>query len=188
LIQIRDQEIPSIGSSLDQLAAGLSTALNSANAQGYDLETPPVLGGNIFSTPPAGGIGAAAAITVTMTDPSLLAASSDGSTGSNGNLVNLSAVATQNIINGQTPIDAYSNLVGLVGSATSNTSADANASNTILQQLQDQNGSVSGVSLDEEASNLIQFQSAYQAAARVVSTINLLLLDAVNLGMDQAEE
>jgi flagellar hook-associated protein 1 len=41
LIQIRDQEIPSIGSSLDQLAAGLSTALNSANAQGYDLETRP---------------------------------------------------------------------------------------------------------------------------------------------------
>jgi flagellar hook-associated protein 1 len=58
----------------------------------------------------------------------------------------------------------------------------------ILQQLQDQNGSVSGVSLDEEASNLIQYQSAYQAAARVVSTVNLLLLDAVNLGMDAAEE
>ena len=72
LVQIRDQEIPGIGSSLDQLAAGLSTALNNANAQGYDLETPPVLGGNIFSTPPTGGVGAAAAMTVTMTDPSLL--------------------------------------------------------------------------------------------------------------------
>jgi flagellar hook-associated protein 1 len=133
-------------------------------------------------------VGCRGAITVTMTDPSLLAASSDGSTGSNGNLANLSAVANQNIVNGQTPIDAYSNLVGQVGSTTSNTSADADASSLILQQLQDQNGSVSGVSLDEEASNLIQYQSAYQAAARVVSTINLLLLDAVNLGMDQAEE
>ncbi len=188
LVQIRDQEIPGIGSSLDQLAAGLSTALNNANAQGFDLETPPVKGGNIFSTPPAGGVGAAAAMTVTMTGPSLLAASIDGSPGSNGNLANLSAVAIQNIVNGQTPIDAYSNLVGQVGSATSNTSADADASNTILQQLQDQYGSVSGVSLDEEASNLIQYQSAYQAAARVVSTVNLLLLDAVNLGMDQPEE
>jgi flagellar hook-associated protein 1 len=188
LVQIRDQEIPSIGSTLDQLAAGLATALNSANAQGYDLEVPPVLGGNIFAPPPIGGVGAAAAMTVTMTNPTLLAASSDGSTGSNGNLANLLAVASQNIVNGQTPIDAYSNLVGQVGSATSNTSADADALNTILQQLQDQNGSVSGVSLDEEASNLIQYQSAYQAAARVVSTINLLLLDAVNLGMDEAEE
>src|SRR5208282_2118551 len=54
LIQIRDQEIPSLSSSLDQLAAGLATNLNNANAQGFDLEVPPVLGGNIFATPPAG--------------------------------------------------------------------------------------------------------------------------------------
>ncbi|HXY78242.1 MAG TPA: flagellar hook-associated protein FlgK [Candidatus Acidoferrales bacterium] len=188
LIQIRDQEIPSIETSLNQLAAGLATNLNAANAKGLDLETPPVQGGNIFATPPAGGVGAAAAMTVTMTDPSLLAASSDGTPGSNGNLANLSAVANQDVANGQTPIDAYSTLVGQVGTTTSNTSADADSSNLILQQLQDQNGSVSGVSLDEEASNLIQYQSAYQAAARVVSTVNLLLLDAVNLGMDEAEE
>ena len=134
------------------------------------------------------GVGAAATLTVNMTNPSLIAASSDGTPGSNGNLANLSAVANQDVANGQTPIDAYSTLVGQVGSATSNTSADADSSSLILQQLQDQNGSVSGVSLNEEASNLIQYQAAYQAAARVVSTVNLLLLDAVNLGMGQAEE
>ncbi|MFY9644167.1 MAG: flagellar hook-associated protein FlgK [Terriglobales bacterium] len=185
LIQIRDLEIPSVGTSLDQLASGLATALNAANAQGYDLNGDK--GGNIFATPPTGGAGAAAAMTVTMTDPTLLAASSDGTTGSNGNLANLSAVSSQSVANGQTPVDAYSTLVGQVGSTTSNTSADAEASSTMLQQLQDQNGSVSGVSLDEEASNLIQYQSAYQAAARVVSTVNTLLLDAVNLGVDQGE-
>src|SRR5208283_3499103 len=188
LIQVRDQEIPSISSSLDQLAAGLATNLNAANTKGFDLENPPAQGGNIFAPTPASGVGAAATLTVSMTDPSLIAASSDGTTGSNGNLANLSAVANQDVANGQTPIDAYSTLVGQVGSTTSNTSADADASNAILQQLQDQNGSVSGVSLDEEASNLIQYQAAYQAAARVVSTVNLLLLDAVNLGMDAAEE
>jgi flagellar hook-associated protein 1 len=183
LIQIRDQQIPSIETSLNQLATGLATNLNAANAKGLDLETPPVQGGPIFS-----GVGAAATLTVSMTNPSLLAASSDGTPGSNGNLANLSAVANQDVANGQTPIDAYSTLVGQVGSATSNTSADADSSGLILQQLQDQNGSVSGVSLNEEASNLIQYQAAYQAAARVVSTVNLLLLDAVNLGMGQAEE
>jgi flagellar hook-associated protein 1 FlgK len=186
LIQVRDQEIPSISASLDQLAAGLATNLNAANAQGFDLNG--IAGGNIFVPPPANGVGAAATLTVSMTDPSLIAASSDGTPGSNGNLANLSAVANAALAGGQTPIDAYSNLVGQVGSATSNTSADADSSNLILQQLQDQDGSVSGVSLNEEASNLIQYQNAYQAAAHVVSTINLLLLDAVNLGMDEAEE
>jgi|HubBroStandDraft_6_1064221.scaffolds.fasta_scaffold65732_2 flagellar hook-associated protein 1 FlgK len=188
LIQIRDQEIPSIGASLDQLAAGLATNLNTANAQGFDLNGNP--GGNIFVPPPAGGAGAAATLTVAITDPSLIAASSDGTPGSNGNLAALSAVATQALSGGQTqtPIEFYSSLVGQVGTATSNTSADSDSSGLILQQLQDENGSVSGVSLNEEAANLIQYQTAYQSAAKVVSTINLLLLDAVNLGMDEAEE
>jgi flagellar hook-associated protein 1 FlgK len=186
LIQIRDQEIPGIDNSLDQLAAGLANGLNTANAQGFDLNGK--AGGNIFAPPPASGVGAAATLTVSMTDPSLIAASSDGTTGSNGNLANLSAVADTALVNGQTPIDSYANVVSQVGSATANTSADADSSNLILQQLQDENGSVSGVSLDEEAANLIQYQTAYQSAAKVVSTINLLLLDAVNLGLDAAEE
>lgn len=186
LIQTRDQEIPSVESSLNQLAAGLANGLNAANAQGFDLNGN--AGGNIFAPPPANGVGAAATLTVSMTDPSLIAASSDGTSGSNGNLANLSAVGTTALTNGQTPINSYSNIVFQVGNDTSNTSADADSSNLILQQLQDENGSVSGVSLDEEASNLIQYQTAYQSAAKVVSTINLLLLDAVNLGMDEAEE
>jgi len=133
-------------------------------------------------------MGAAATLTVSMTDPSKIAASSDGTTGSNGNLATLLAVADTALANGQTPIDSYANVVSQVGSATANTSADADSSNLILQQLQDENGSVSGVSLNEEAANLIEYQTAYQSAAKVVSTINLLLLDAVNLGMDAAEE
>jgi len=183
-LQIRDQQIPSILQQLDQLAAGLSNAVNAANAQGYDLNGN--AGGNIFSVPPAGGTGAAAAMQVAMTDPSLIAASSDGTAGSNGNLANLSAVANQAVANGANPIDDYSNLVFQIGSTTSNTSADVDASNQILQQLQDQRGSVSGVSLDEEAANMVQYQSAYQAAARVVTTVNSLLADAVNLGIETA--
>ena len=181
LIQIRDQEIPNLGSSLDQLAAGLATALNTANKTGFDLNGN--AGGNLFVPPPAGGVGAAAALTVNISDPALLAASSDGTIGSNGNLAVLSAVHDQAVANGQTPLDFYSNLVSQVGNTTSNTSADAAASNLILQQLQDQRGSISGVSLDEEAANLIRYQTAYQAAARVVSAVDALLSDAVNLGL-----
>ncbi|MFZ1130461.1 MAG: flagellar hook-associated protein FlgK [Terriglobales bacterium] len=186
VIQTRDQEIPSLGNSLDQLAAGLANGLNSANATGTDLNGAP--GGNIFAPPPPGGVGAAAALQVSITDPALIAASSDGSSGSNGNLAALAAVATTPLANGQTPIASYSSLVFQIGNATSNTSADADSSNLILQQLQDQRGSVSGVSLDQEASNLIQYQTAYQAAARVVSAVDSLLADAVNLGIDAAQQ
>jgi flagellar hook-associated protein 1 len=184
LIQIRDNEIPSLASSLDQLAAGFANALNTANAQGYDLNGNK--GGNIFVPPPAGGVGAAAGLSVSLTDPKLIAASSDGTSGSNGNLAVLSAVATQPLANGQTPIQSYSSIVFKVGSDTANVSADVTSSNLILQQLQDQRASTSGVSLDEEAANLIKYQTAYQAAARVVSTIESLLAVTVNLGLGTA--
>ena len=184
LIQVRDQEIPGLGNSLDQLATGLATGLNTANQSGFDLNGH--AGGDLFVAPPVGGAGAAGVLTVNITDPKLIAASSDGTTGSNGNLAVLSAVATQPLANGKTPIDSYSNLVFQVGNTTSNTSADAESSNLIVQQLQDQRGSVSGVSLDQEAANLIQYQTAYQAAARVVSAVDSLLSDAVNLGLGAA--
>lgn len=183
-IQIRDHEIPSFLNQLDQLAAGFSNAVNTANAQGFDLNG--IKGTDIFSAPPAGTTGAAANMQVIITDPALIAASSDGTPGSNGNLTNLSDVATQTVANGQTPIDFYSNLVFQAGSATSNTSADVDGYTQILQQLQDQRSSISGVSLDEEAANIIQYQTAYQAAARVISTVNALLSDAVNLGLGGA--
>ncbi|HYU46615.1 MAG TPA: flagellar hook-associated protein FlgK [Terriglobales bacterium] len=180
LIQIRDQEIPSIGSSLDQLAAGLANALNTANRSGYDLNGD--AGVNLFAPPPAGGVGAAAALSVNLTDPALVAASSDGTPGSNGNLAALLAVHDQAVVAGQKPLDFYSNLVFKIGSDTSNASADVDASDQILRQLQDQRSSISAVSLDEEAANMVKYQTAYQAAARVVTTVNSMLDAAVNLG------
>ena len=186
LIQTRDQTIPKIQSDLDQLAGALATAFNAANQQGYDLAGNQ--GGSIFAAPPQGNIGAAAAMSVSMTDPSLLAASSDASPGSNGNITNFMAVHDNPLVNGKTPTDYFSSIVFEVGSQTSNASADLDAANQILQQLQDQQSSVSGVSLDEEATNMIQYQTAYQAAARVISTIQALLLDAVNLGASAVQQ
>jgi len=180
LIQMRDQEIPSLGSSLDQLAAGLATALNTANRAGFDLRG--IAGGDLFVPPPAGGVGAAAALSVNITDPALIAASSDGTPGSNGNLAVLLAVHDQAVVAGKKPLDFYSNLVFKIGSDTSNTSADVDASDQILRQLQDQRSSISAVSLDEEAANIVKYQTAYQAAARVVTTVNSMLDAAVNLG------
>ena len=186
LIEVRDQTIPGIQDDLDQLAGSLASALNAANHQGYDLGGN--LGGVIFATPPAGNVGAAAGMSVSMSDPALLAASSDGSAGSNGNIANFMAVHDNPLVNGQSPTEYYSSIVFQVGSDTSNASADLDAASQILQQLQDQQNSVSGVSLDEEAANMVQYQTAYQAAARVVSTIQALLLDAVNLGASAIQQ
>ena len=177
LVQARDQSLASVQTQLDSLASGFSQALNSAQAMGFDLHGD--AGGNLFTT--ASGSGAAASMTVAITDPTLLAASSDGTTGSNGNLANLSAVANQAVSNGLTPTQAYANLVFQAGSAVSDGTTELNASNTMLQQLQQQQASISGVSLDQEASNLLLYQRAYQAAAEAISTVNQMLQTAINM-------
>ena len=180
VLSVRDQTIPGLLANLDTLATGLSNALNTSHLAGFDLNGNP--GTNLFTAPPLGGVGAAGAIQVAITDPSQIAASSDGSAGSNGNLASLIAVAKQQVAGGQTSTNFYSGIVFSVGSATANAAAEAQASNTILRQLEDQRGSISGVSLDEEASNLIRYQRAYEASAHVFATLSSLTETVINLG------
>lgn len=181
LLAVRDQKIPTLLTGLDTLAAGLATVFNSANAAGTDLNGN--AGGNIFVAPPTGGTGAAASLAVGMTDPSLIAASSDGTAGSNGNLANFSAIHDQGIINGETPTSYYGNLVFGVVNDVSTASADLQSSQLVLQQLQDQRGSISGVSLDEEASHMVEYQRAYDAAAQVVTAVNQMMETVIQMGV-----
>ena len=180
LIQARDQTIPSILGSLDSLAAGLANAVNTAHQAGFDLSGAP--GGNFFVPPPAGGTGAAATLAVAITDPSNVAASSDGTPGSNGNLTSLIAIQNQPIISGLSPANYYTNLIAQIGTDAANASSDQQAGSQILQQLQNERQAVSGVSLDEEAAKLINFQRAFEAAARVVSVVDEMTYSLLNIG------
>ena len=177
VLAVRDQSIPNVLSDLDGLAGGLAANFNAAQAKGFDLNGNQ--GQPFFA--PVSGAGAAANFQVSTTDPSAIAASSDGSAGSDGNLTNLLAVQNQALASGESPIDDYSNLVFTVGNLSAQAQANTNAAQTSLQQLNNQLDSVSGVSIDEETANLIRFQNAYQAAANVISTVNNLTQYLFNL-------
>lgn len=80
-----------------------------------------------------------------------------------------------NLSNGQqsnkaTFNEAYASLVGQVGSAAASSQIDLEAAKVMQSQSSDWFESTSGVSLDEEAANLIQFQQSYAAAARILTT------------------
>ena len=179
ILEARDQQIPAIQNQLDTLAAGLANSVNGVQTAGYDLNGN--LGTDLFTPPPTSITGAAASLSVAITDPSLIAASSDGTVGSNGNADAMYALSSQNIVDGQTPNTYYSSMVFNVGNAVSNATASQTASGLVLQQLNDQNSAVSGVSLDEEAANMIQYQQAYAASAQVVTAINDMMYDVINM-------
>jgi flagellar hook-associated protein 1 len=178
-LQARDQQIPAIQNQLDTLAAGLANSVNAVQVGGFDLNGN--AGTDLFTPPPAGVTGAAASLSVAITDPSLIAASSDGTAGSNGNAEAMYALNNESIISGQTPTDYYSGIVFNVGNDAANASAEQTASSQILGQLNDQRSSVSGVSLDEEAANMVQYQDAYSASAQVITTINDMMYTVVNM-------
>jgi flagellar hook-associated protein 1 len=178
-LAVRDQAVPGIVGQLDTLAYDFATSFNVAHQQGIDLNGN--AGGNFF-TPPSAVAGAAAQFNAAITDPSAIAASSDGSAGSNGNLTQLLALESSALQSGQTPTDSYSTIVFKVGTAASNAQAESDASATSLQQLSDQRSALSGVSVNEESVNLIRYQQAFEAAARVITTIDQLNEVTLNMG------
>jgi len=183
-IQARDKTIPSLLNQLDTLANQFGTAINAAQAKGFNQSGS--AGKNFFNVP-AAAPDSAADISVSITNPSQIAASSDGTAGSNANLANFSAVQTTALPGGDTPGNTYANLVYQIGSLTANASAESSATTSSLLQLNDQLSSVSGVSIDQESANLITYQTAYEAAARVVSTIQGLFTITLSMGTAAAE-
>ncbi|HUH61768.1 MAG TPA: flagellar hook-associated protein FlgK [Terracidiphilus sp.] len=177
-IQMRDVTIPAYFVSLNTLAVQLATSFNRAQAQGYDASGS---AGQAFFSVPANAANAAAGISVALTSGSQIAAGSDGSAGSNGNVANLSAVFTNDLPSGETPAGAYSDLVFQVGNDASNAGAHSTAIGQSLLQLTNQQNSVSGVDIDEETTNLIRYQTAYEAAARIVSTVEALSTVTINM-------
>lgn len=115
-----------------------------------------------------------------LTPEQLAFSSAAGETGNNEVLLDLLAIKNQNItVNGSSVSlnDAYTGLLGKVASDSRQNQADLKSTTTVTQQAQAQRDSVSAVSLDEEAVNLMTYQQAYQANLKVISTANQLFDD-----------
>jgi len=180
LLEARDQAIPAVQSNLDNLAAGIINAVNSQSLKGDDLNGNP--GGDFFQPvvqpSPGSNAGAAENMAMAITDPTLIAAAaSGGGQGDNSNALALANIQNNPIVNGETATDYYADLVSTVGNDVESATDEQESVGLVLTQLQNQQSNTSGVSLDEEAANLILYQRAYEAAAEVVAAINNLSND-----------
>jgi flagellar hook-associated protein 1 FlgK len=170
LIALRDTTIPGYQSQLDTLASTLITATNTQHAAGFDLNGNP--GGAFFSGTSAATIGVSAAITA---NPALIAASGNGTPGNSDNALALAGIRNQALIGASTIDTAYSQLVTKVGSDTQQAHTSLATAELLTNSLQDKRDSVSGVSLDEEMTNLVRYQRGYQASSRAMSAMDDML-------------
>ena len=83
-------------------------------------------------------------------------------------LVGAVALGGGNLLPGASLTDAYTNAMTDIAVRVQGANLTAQASGTVLAEAKAANDDVSGVNLDEEAARLIQFQQAYQAAAKML--------------------
>jgi|WetSurMetagenome_2_1015567.scaffolds.fasta_scaffold32699_2 flagellar hook-associated protein 1 len=163
--------IPGYQTQLDAMASTLIQRVNAIHAAGYGLGNPPSTGVNFFSGTDAASIGVDPAVAANI---NLIAASANGAPGNNEVALALAGVAREPLLNGnsQTLLQYYNGLVSNIGTTMTALDNSAEASTLMLEQLETQRTAVSGVSLDEEMTNMIQYQRAFDAAARIVNTVD----------------
>ena len=100
----------------------------------------------------------------------------------NRNALLLGALQTKLTLGGGTSSfeDVFGALVADVASQTHQSEVSSKAHNSLLQQNLEERASVSGVNLDEEAANMMQYQQAYQAAAQVISAADSMFQTLLN--------
>ncbi|MDG6102045.1 flagellar hook-associated protein FlgK [Dactylosporangium aurantiacum] len=178
-LEALNKTVPDAVKGLDTVAGLLITTVNAQHAQGWDITvvppatTPtPVRGGDFFSGTDARDIG------VAINDPSKVAASSTATNPFQGD----NAIAMANLAKDPNGADVtYRNFVVDIGVAAQTVNRRADAQQVISDDVSAAEQAESGVSLDEEMTNMLQFQRAYEAAAKVISVIDTTLDSLINM-------
>jgi flagellar hook-associated protein 1 FlgK len=171
-----NQSIPSYQNSLNQLAQGIADQVNTALAGGVDANGNG--GAPLFTYDPANP---ASSLAVTGIAPGGLAAATVGAPGGNGNALALAALGSSPTLNGFTFTAFYGNLSANVGRDVANAKDSQSVQAQLLSQARANRTSLSGVSLDEEAVRLVEFQRAYEATAKMVTVLDQLSQDTINM-------
>jgi flagellar hook-associated protein 1 FlgK len=160
---------PGYQNQLDAVAAAMSGAVNAAQSAGYDrtgAAGPPLFTGT-----------GATGITVAITDPARIAASSTPG----GNLDGGNALATAALATSPTGASAtYTSLVAGLGSASALARQQQATQDAVTAAVSALQTSVSGVSTDEEVSSLLTYQHGFEAASRVLTTVDSILDTLIN--------
>ena len=115
--------------------------------------------------------------------PQLLAAAKNGDSADNQTALAIAALESQPVaaLNGSSLKDTYQSMINGVATQTAAATTNAQATQVVMNTLQAQRESLSGVSLDEEAINMMRQQRAFQGAAKLVSTVNDMMQTVLDM-------
>jgi flagellar hook-associated protein 1 FlgK len=157
---------------LDQVANAIATTSNTAQAAGYDLNG--AAGTAMFT----GTTAATIAVTPGFVNNNV-AASKTGNGTPDNNGDNALTTATLGTATGSAD-KLYQNLVGTIGQASKLATQASTTQDAVTSAVDKLRTAASGVSTDEEMSNLLTYQRAYQASSRVITTLDSMLDTVIN--------
>jgi flagellar hook-associated protein 1 FlgK len=177
LVDLQSNVIPGFSAALSQLAAGVSDGINGVLAAGVDQSGAPGAPLFQYNAPED----AAFSMQVTSIAPDQLAAATPAAPGGNTNALALVSLFNAPQINGMTFIQAYGSLASQVGQAVQQAKNNQSTQNDLLIQARAMRSTISDVSLDEEATRLMTYQRAYEATAKLVTTLDSLTQTTINM-------
>jgi flagellar hook-associated protein 1 FlgK len=159
---------------LDEVARTVVEEVNRVHRTGYDLGGE--AGGDFFD--PDGLTAASIRVSDAIrADSGLLAASADGSPGNGAVALAIADLRLAGLFGtaGASSEDYYASLIADLGIETERAAEHKEAENLLLTEIESRRESVRGVSIDEEMTNLVASQHAYQAAVKLVTVIDNLM-------------
>lgn len=178
LLTVVNSDLPQAQQSLDDLAEALVTEVNALHATGTNADGNTGL--DFFDPAFTTASGIAVSADVLADSRSIAAGTADGLGAYRAGASDVAegmATMRDNAIGalGSNPGEHFRGLVSSIGLAVRSSSDTADVHRTLADRAETRRQSLSGVSIDEELVHMIQFQSAYQAAARVVTAADEML-------------
>lgn len=176
-LAVRDVDLPAYAADLDALATTLRDEVNAVQADPAGRDLDGLVGSALFA-----GTGAAD-LTVVLSDPRGIAAAQSTGSGDNANALALVGLQTATFpaLAGATLSGAFGQLQAGIGAAVRDATDGAAVQDGLLESVAAQRDAVSGVSLEEEFTDLIRFQRAFQAAAQLISVGDGLLEELIGM-------
>ncbi|MBK6766387.1 MAG: flagellar hook-associated protein FlgK [bacterium] len=179
LYEQRDVELPRLLAKLDSFAREFSASINAVHTSGHGLNG---ASGQDFFTSGTTGVADFELSAAIIEDPSRI--SSAGSAGAPGdNSVALAMAAVRNQIGSEgISLDQQLRNIPLdAGSRRSSATQQMDIENAVLENAVNRRYAISGVSLDEEMAKLIESQKAYEAAAKIIQTVDEMMQTILSL-------
>ena len=186
-LEVRDNTIPEYMDRLDSFAGSIIEKVNELHQSGYAMTTDPLTGDPYTGVPFFSGTDASdiAVNSDIIDDVNMIAAAETvgGVPGDNGMAIQISNLQNALTMNDDNATfdNYYNSLVSDVGTDVRGAAINYDHQSSVVTHLDNYRESVSGVSLDEEMVNLIKFQHAYEAAAKIISTADELLQTVINM-------